>query len=592
MQMADDEQVLLEQDAVLVFADVVESMRLLQHDERRAVQALRAVISVLLEEAVFPQAGQVVERQGDGLLLRFKSSIDAVRCAVAMHQVLRGSFLNTEGQVPLQLRVGVHADRLLCDASGLYGLGVNLAARVLQVAGPGETVVTTAVRDALVDDVDFRIEDLGLCFLKHWDAPVRLWRIWPPEWPSLASAGAPAVPRELDCRIRLAVLNFEASSPLPQGLGDFLNGACVALLSKQPFLRVSSPLSANRLHGGLEDALRNASHLSVRYVLTASVQLLGNRLVFNPQLVDAEHNEIVWAEQAMANLDDWVQPDAPPLHQVLADCVRALSDAQVQNTQDRALPQLDSHDLMSSAVTLMHRASGSELPRSEAMLQTVIERHRRVAAPRAWMAKWYLLTMVQGVAADPQQAVARAIEAADRALDVDANSALALAVKGHALCHQGLDIDSALHCLDAATLSNPSEASAWLYRSVWHHMWGQPAAALEDAQMALSLSPLDPQRAQFDLVLGIAHLVARDLPGAIEAFRQSVSRNRCHLPALRGLMTAQFECGLHEEALASLQQVTALAPHLTVRRFLSTGAHSPIRQRVASALIALGVERG
>lgn len=592
MEGADDEQALLEQEAVLVFVDVVESMRLLQQNERRAVQVLRRVISSLLEEAVLPQGGQVVERQGDGLLLRFKRSIDAVRCAIAMHQVVRGGLLNDHIHAPIQLRVGAHADRLLCDASGLYGLGVNLAARVLQVASPGETVVTSAIRDQLIDDVDFRIEDLGMCFLKHWETPVRLWRIWPPDGPSLVRSETFLKPNELDSRLCLAVLNFESSNSLPQGLGDFLNGACVALLSKQPFLRVSSPLSSTRLRGGRDEAARGAGHLAVRYVLTGSLQLLGHRLAFNPQLVDAERNEIVWAGQAMAALDDWIQPEAPPVQQVLADCVRALSDAQVQETQYRALPQLNSHVLMSSAVTLMHRASGSELPRSEAMLQAVIERHRRVAAPRAWMAKWHLLSMVQGAAADPQQAVARAIEAADRALDADSDSALALAVKGHALCHQGLDIDEALVCLEAATRSNPSEASAWLYRSVWHHMWGQPAAALEDARLALSLSPLDPQRAQFDMVLGIAHLVARDLPGAIEAFRQSVARNRCHLPALRGLMTAQFESGLHEEALASLRQVTALAPHLTVSRFLSTGAHSPIRQRVASALLALGVERG
>ena len=593
MEQAGDSSPLLELETVVVFVDVVESVRLLQRDEMWAVHLLRDLLSALVNKVVAPCGGRVVERQGDGLLLCFDSTTTAVRCGLAMHEVARGMRPDLDPRESPQLRVGVHADRLLTDATTLFGNGVNLAARVLQVAGPGETVVTSAVRDTLTDDVDFRIEDLGYCYLKHWNEPMRLWRVSPP--PSMQAPSRALERRgaeEPDARLSIAVLGFDGSASLTPGLGDFLNGAFVALLTKQPGLRVTSPLSANRLKGGLACAETNASHLGVRYVLTGSMQQLGGRLIVNPQLVDTHRNEVVWADQVLAPLDDWVQPNAQPVQQVLDDCVRALGEAHIRETLYKPLPQLDSHALMAGAINMMHRASGSELLRSEALLQAVIERHRRVAAPRAWMAKWHLLTMVQGAAADPQQAVVRAVEAADRALDMDAHSALALAVKGHALCHQGWDIDQALQCLDAATRANPSEASAWLYRSIWHHMWGHPAAALEDARTALGLSPLDPQRAQFDMVLGIAHLAGGDLPGAIEAFRQSVARNRCHLPALRGLMTAQFEAGLHDEALVSLRQVTALAPYLNVKHFLSTGAHSPIRQRVANALLALGVARG
>lgn len=592
MELAGDSSPLLELETVVVFVDVVESVRLLQRDEKRAIHRLRDLLSTLVSQAVAPCGGEVVERQGDGLLLRFDSTTAAVRCGLSMHEVARGMRPDPDPGEPLQLRVGVHADRLLTDATVLYGNGVNLAARVLQVAGPGETVVTSAVRDTLTDDVDVRIDDLGHCYLKHWNEPIRLWRVWPPQTSFQPRSAAEPSREAPDARLSIAVLSFEGSASLTPGLGDFLNGAFVATLARQASLRVTSPLSANRLKGGPEQACTNAGHLAVRYVLTGTMQQLGGRLIVNPQLVDSHRNEVIWADQVMAPLDDWLQPHAEPVQRILADCIRALGEAHIRETLHKPLPQLDSHALMAGAINMMHRASGSELLRSEALLQTVVERHRRVAAPRAWMAKWHLLTMVQGAVADPQQAVVRAIESANRALDMDDHSALALAVKGHALCHQGLDIDDALQCLDAATRADPSEASAWLYRSIWHHMWGQPAAALADARTALGLSPLDPQRAQFDMVLGIAHLAGGNLPGAIEAFHQSVARNRCHLPALRGLMTAQFEAGLHEEALASLQQVTALAPHLTVNRFLSTGAHSPIRQRVANALLALGVARG
>lgn len=590
MEHAGDSSPLLELETVVVFVDVVESVRHLQRDERGAVELLRVLMSALVDKAVFPCGGRVVERQGDGLLLRFDKPFDAVRCGLAMHDVARAMRQGLDQGQQLQLRVGVHADRLLTDTTILYGNGVNLAARVLQVAGPGETVVTSAVRDTLTDDVDFLIDDLGFCFLKHWNEPIRLWRVWHPQSTALQPRAKEEQSEEApDARLSIAVLSFDGSSSLTPGLGDFLNGALVASLAKQPTLRVTSPLSANRLPGGLVYAGTSASHLGVRYVLTGSIQQLGGRLVVNPQLVDTHRNEVVWAEQVMAVLDDWLQPNAQPVQRILDDCVRALGDAHIRETQHKPLPQLDSHALMAGAVTMMHRASGSELLRSEAMLQAVIERHRRAAAPKAWLAKWHVLTAVQGVSQDPAGSHVRAVECADRALNAEEGSGLALAVKGHALCHLGRSLAESLTTLDAAVEANPNEASAWLYRSVWHHMWGTPEVALNDARIAIELSPLDPQRAHFDLILGNAYLASGDLAHAIETLDSSVKRNRCHLPALRALLTAQYEAGLELSARETLSRVMQLTPNLTVAGFLATGSSSPFRKRVAQALKNLGV---
>jgi adenylate cyclase len=396
MDNSGDESPLLELETVVVFVDVVESVRHLQQNEKLAIHRLRELMSAVVDKVLLND-GAVVERQGDGLLLRFENTANAVRCGLAMHEVARGMRPDPDGGEQLQLRVGVHADRLLTDSTILYGNGVNLAARVLQVAGPGETVVTSAVRDTLTDDVDFRIDDLGLCYLKHWNEPIRLWRVWTPQPQELLVRPyeKPAA-EEPDARLSIAVLSFDGSSSLTPGLGDFVNGAFVASLAKQPTLRVTSPLSANRLKGGIVYAGESASHLGVRYVLTGSMQQLGGRLVVNPQLVDTHLNEVIWAEQVMAVLDDWLQPNAQPVQRILDDCVRALGDAHVRDTQHKPLPQLDSHALMAGAVTMMHRASGSELRRSEAMLQAVIERHRRAATPKAWLAKWHVLAAVQG----------------------------------------------------------------------------------------------------------------------------------------------------------------------------------------------------
>ncbi|MGM9427441.1 adenylate/guanylate cyclase domain-containing protein [Hydrogenophaga sp. MI9] len=587
MEHAGDSSPLLELDTVVVFVDVVESVRLLQQDERQAIALLRALISRLLEQAVEPLGGTLVERQGDGLLLRFERAQDAVRSGLRMHELACDLARGAEPGKAICLRVGIHGGRLLSDTNNLYGNALNLAARLLQVANAGETVVTNAVRDVLTDDVDARIDDLGFCFLKHWDTPVRLWRISPPQ--AQAPHRPPADSSAPDARQSIAVLRFAGAASLTPGLGDFLNGALVGALTKQPNLRVTSPLSATRLREGAEHAGTNALHLGVRYALTGSMQQLGGRLVVNPQLIDTHSDEVIWADQVMAPLDDWIQVRAQPVLQILEACVHALNEAYIRQTQHRPLPQLDSHALMAGAVALMHRASGIELARSEAMLQAVIDRHRRAAEPKAWLAKWHVLASVQGVAQDPGQAYRQAIDCASRALDTDPDHAIALAIQGHALCHEGRAPERALQVLQHATRCNPNEASAWLYLSAWHHMWGEAQAAIDCAQMSLQLSPLDPLRAHQEMMLGSAYMAAGEIERAIDAYGASIARNRVHLPALRALVAAYFEAGQEAQARAALSELLKLQPELTIKGYLAGGAANPIRNRVAYALAQLGV---
>ena len=62
----------------------------------------------------------------------------------------------------------------------VYGHGVNLAARLTTLAGPDEIVVSADVRDQLTPALDAEIEDLGECYVKHVEQPVRAFRVGAP----------------------------------------------------------------------------------------------------------------------------------------------------------------------------------------------------------------------------------------------------------------------------------------------------------------------------------------------------------------------------------------------------------------------------
>ncbi len=87
--------------------------------------------------------GQVVKKQGDGFMAAFRTPDDAVGAAMSLHASLDES---DAIDVPLALRVGVHAGQVVSEDGDLFGTNVAMAARIADVAKGNEVLVSDAVR--------------------------------------------------------------------------------------------------------------------------------------------------------------------------------------------------------------------------------------------------------------------------------------------------------------------------------------------------------------------------------------------------------------------------------------------------------------
>jgi tetratricopeptide (TPR) repeat protein len=112
---------------------------------------------------------------------------------------------------------------------------------------------------------------------------------------------------------------------------------------------------------------------------------------------------------------------------------------------------------------------------------------------------------------------------------------------------------------------------------------------MHEAENALHLSPLDPQKYYFEMMLANSFLALGRLEQAIELCRSSLQKNRFHLPTIRALLICQFELGQIEEARKTFEVMRALQPDLTLAKYMSSGSQSPVRKRAAKALAGLGL---
>jgi adenylate cyclase len=86
----------------------------------------------------------VVKTTGDGLLIEFASPVEAVRCAIAIQDMLASG--------PLQMRIGLNLGDIIIEPDGdVYGDGVNIAARLEGIADPGGICISGSVYDQVED---------------------------------------------------------------------------------------------------------------------------------------------------------------------------------------------------------------------------------------------------------------------------------------------------------------------------------------------------------------------------------------------------------------------------------------------------------
>jgi adenylate cyclase len=137
-------------------------------------EALRALgVQDRIVDEVLPEGARVVKELGDGLMLWFPDPCLAI---VTMLAVLDGfAAAGASGEMPLWVRIGAHWGAPARRGDDLVGHDANVAARIVDVAAPGELLVSEPLR-ASGDHVAVRFDEIGPVMMKGLLDPLRLFR--------------------------------------------------------------------------------------------------------------------------------------------------------------------------------------------------------------------------------------------------------------------------------------------------------------------------------------------------------------------------------------------------------------------------------
>jgi class 3 adenylate cyclase len=160
---------------VLLMTDLVESTSVTSRLGDDAAQPLQAFHDLTVRTALAEHGGVECDHTGDGILARFNSAAEAVRCAERIQA--RFGARNIHEDVELCVRIGLNAgEPIQSEGDKVFGSAVQKTARVCAAAGPTEVLVAPVVR-ALVEGKSFRFEDRGEHQLKGFSETIHLYAL-------------------------------------------------------------------------------------------------------------------------------------------------------------------------------------------------------------------------------------------------------------------------------------------------------------------------------------------------------------------------------------------------------------------------------
>src|SRR5947207_5218236 len=163
--------------AAVLAADMVGYSRLMELDERGTLARLRTHRIELIDPAIAKNQGRIIKTTGDGMLVEFQSVADAVRCAIEVQDRMLRRNADLPDDRRMEFRIGINLGDIIFEDGDIFGDGVNVAARVEQLADVGGICVTAAVHGQVDGRLDVVFEDLGEKSLKNISRPVRVYRV-------------------------------------------------------------------------------------------------------------------------------------------------------------------------------------------------------------------------------------------------------------------------------------------------------------------------------------------------------------------------------------------------------------------------------
>jgi adenylate cyclase len=541
--------------AAILAADVVGYSRLMGEDQAGTLDALRQLRKELFEPIVEEFRGNVVKRMGDGWIVEFASVSDAVDCAMrfqlglADHEIIR-------------LRAGIHIGEVVFEDEDVFGEGVNVAARLEELAEPGEVLISDTVHNSLDEKAARQFSDGDTQSLKNIARPVQVWH-----WSSSGTQQAIQAESEtlpLPDKPSIAVLSFDNMSgdADQEYFSDGIAEDIITALSKVHWLFVIARNTTFTYKGSAVDVTRVAKELGVRYVVEGSVRKAGNKVRITAQLIDGTNGNHVWAERYDRELDDIFAVQDEITENIVGRVDNEVRVSEIDRARRKLPATLDAWELYQRGLWHAYRPNQADNIAALSLFAKAVERDPNFALAHAGMAFTCAMEVFQDFGDDPAATLAKGLAAGEQAVALDDKDGFTHFALGRMLLLTGQG-DRAIAALEITIALNPSFAQGYFGLGQTLVWYGRAADGIPKLDMAMRLSPHDPMLWAMHTMRAVCCNALKRYDEAEEWVRKSVNVRPDVLMSHVNLVHALAGQGRLDEARIAIEAARRIRPDLS-----------------------------
>ncbi len=551
--------------AAILAADMVGYSRLMEADETGTLARLRTHRLEVVDPAIARNKGHIIKTAGDGMLVEFQSVVSAVECAAEIQRRMTRRNVDMSPARWIEFRIGINLGDVIVEDGDIFGDGVNVAARLQELAAPSGICVSAAVRDQVGDRLDVAFEDLGEQSVKNIARPLRIFRVLLDKGSRPRLEGVVDGPRQAT-KPSLVVLPFinMSGDPEQEFFVDGLSEDIITELSRFRDLLVISRNSAFVHKGQVVKVQDIAREFGVHYVIEGSVRKAGDRVRVTVQLIDAETDRHIWAERYDRKIED-IFAIQDEVTSAIVGTLPGRIEAAGHDRAKRKPPQsMAAYEYVLTGKILHHRSTREDNTEAQRMLDRAIALDPKYAHAHAWKACVLAQTWVNDWCEDRRQTWKHVVDEAHVALALDDNdsdvhrvlAAVNLAHDEHEKAQYHQERALGLNPNNDLILVQQGELLTWL---------GRPEDGIEWIRKAMRVNPYHPER--FWNHLGRAHYTARQYSEAVAALSRVTRPDYTH-HALLAAALAQL--GDKTAAVAHAQEVLREESAFAIERCVST----------------------
>jgi adenylate cyclase len=494
----------------------------------------------------------------------------------------------------IAFRIGINLGDIIVEGDDIFGDGVNVAARLQEIATPGGICISSRVHEDVRDRLDTAFDDGGTQTLKNIARPVQVWR-----WHPLGTAETPKpVPDrtvlQLPDKPSIAVLPFTNMSgdAEQEYFTDGIVEDIITALSRFKALFVIARNSTFTYKGKAVDVKQVGRELGVRYVLEGSVRKAGNRLRISGQLIEAAAGGHLWADHFDGVLEDVFDLQDRVTTSVVGAIAPKLEQAEIERAKRKPTESLDAYDCFLRAMAHYHLFTRDGLLEARRLFRRATDLDPNYAAAYgfgSWCVCW---SQANGWLGEPEHDIAEGVRLARRAVAVGMDDPVALLSGGAGLAQLAGEPENGIAYVDRAIVLNPNLALAWSVSGWLRACLGEHSDAIVRLERAIRLSPFDLLAHYFYAGMGFAHLFAGRYDEAASWARKAALENPNWASTVRVETIACALSGRIVEAREALARLRAIDPDLRLSHVeRGRGVVSVWRRAEDRALYVEGLRR-